>query len=313
MTKKERPRCTGLFWYKRPRSATPVPAESACPGPGWLHNTSGGLRGCPLCRRGGRRPARAPLPSAAGGMSPSQVSQGRFRWLGDPRGDAGVASPQAAAAAGLGAAHPRVLRAVPVLQRKDRHVSCETSCSTAAPLGNGRSLALGAAAAHAKLTARRPRGGHRLGIGPRLPPPTFFFFFSFFFLFRSGSSSFFFFFFLWSESEGVSGETRAPDELGIPRGWTEEGAAAAARRSPLPGGTGSWVRLCLCLCLFFFLGGWMCISRHCSGSWGEETGLVRPGRAPPAPLPPARAAAPQLSAPGSPGQRGGGSLSAWRR
>lgn len=38
----------------------------------------------------------------------------------------------------------------------------------------------------------------------------------------------------------------------------------------LPGGTGSWVRLCLCLCLFFFLGGWICIRRHCSGNWRNQ-------------------------------------------
>lgn len=44
-----------------------------------------------------------------------------------------------------------------------------------------------------------------------------------------------------------------------------------------PGGTGSWVRLCLCLCLFFFLGGWMCIRRHCSGNWGDERVQVNRG------------------------------------
>lgn len=69
-----------------------------------------------------------------------------------------------------------------------------------------------------------PQGGHRLGNRPCLSPLTFFFFFSFFFLFLSGSSSFFFFFFLWSESEGVSGGTRALGKLGTPgagvnRGW----------------------------------------------------------------------------------------------
>lgn len=126
-------------------------------------------------------------------------------------------------------------------------------------------------------TVRERRDQHG---SPALPcsPPTFFFFFSFFFLFRSGSSSFFFFFFLWSESEGVSGGTRGG-------GLAQEGGQdelAASRRGSLPGGTGSWVRLCLCLCLFFFLGGWMCISRHCSGSCGRRWGGVR-GRWVPSP------------------------------
>lgn len=190
---------------------------------------------------------------------------------------------------------------------RTRRVSLETSCSTAAPPGTATHWLRVLLLPGPSLLPDSPWGGHGLGVRPRLSAPTFFFFFSFFFLFRSGSSSFFFFFFLWSESEGVSGDMRVSDELGILQGGTEEGAAAAAWRSPLPGGTGSWVRLCLCLCLFFFLGGWMCISRHCSGSWGGEMGLVRPGRAPPSPT----ASSPSRPPPGSqpPGLTG----PAWRR
>lgn len=83
---------------------------------------------------------------------------------------------EAAAAAGLGAAHAGVVWTVSALgQTEGRVRTLRTAWARAGPPGETLRTAPGMG-----------RGRH----------PTFFFFFSFFFFFRSGSSSFFFFFFL---------------------------------------------------------------------------------------------------------------------
>jgi len=104
-----------LFRYKRPTVAIPIPAVSMSPGPHRPHSASRGVVG-PCSLQVGAMTAHASLLCSVRGTSPQQAAG-----AGSSVERHSEASPQAAAAAGLRAAHPWVLGAVSVLQKKDRH------------------------------------------------------------------------------------------------------------------------------------------------------------------------------------------------
>lgn len=280
-----------MHWYKRSSSVAPVPAQSGRPGPDWLHNPSAGAPGVSSLGAGGWRGTGQPELSAAAGVSPSQVSQGCSPQPGDPPGGAGMASPQAAAAAGLGAAHPGVLRAVPVLRRKERHGSCETPgeqplagsrlCCQGAP-GEGRAWDSEPGSPHP------PSFSSSLSSSSSVPDPPLFSSFSSCGRSRRG--------FLGKQECRVSGAALGAGGRG--------GSCGSSYRGEQDPGCGS-----ACACAYSSSWAAGCASAGTARAAAGERGPVSPaGRCQPQQPPP-----PRPRAPGSPGRRGGGSPSAWCR